>query len=235
MFSLVGKLAIVTGSEGGIGGAIIRGYMEAGAIICGIDILEGIRLDVTDTEPIKKLFKNIELYHKKIDILVNCAGITLPEQMGTEVYTDMDWDKTLAVNLTAPWKLSQMVFPYMKETGGSIINITSIASERGLLDNPAYGAAKGGLKILTKCLAVDWAKYGIRVNNLGFSYIKTNMTKKSWDDPALRKQRTDRIPLGRWGEPEDTVGAAIFLASDASKYVTGQDLYVDGGFLSKGL
>ena len=233
MFSLKDKVAIVTGSEGGIGRAVVGGYEDAGAIVYGWDIVNGA--DVTNTQLIKGCFEYVYEADGKIDILVNCAGITLPDPAGTENYTDEAWEKTIATNLTAPWKLCQLVFPYMKETGGSIINITSVTAEQGFSNNPAYGASKGGLKILTKCLAMDWAKYHIRVNNLGFAYIKTNMIKKSYNDPVMRKQRTDRLMIERYGEPEDTVGAAIFLASDASKYITGQDLYVDGGFLNKGI
>lgn len=223
----------MTGSEGGIGGAILRGYEEVGAKVYGLDILNGV--DVTDTKRIEALFSSIFWAYERIDILVNCAGITLPNPAGTENYTDESWDKTLAVNLTAPWKLCQMVLPYMSKTGGSIINITSITAEQGFSNNPAYGASKGGLKILTKCLAMDWAKYNIRVNNLGFSYIRTNMCKKSYSDPVMRKHRTDRQMIERYGEPEEAVGMAIYLASDASSYVTGQDFYLDGGFLNKGI
>ena len=246
MFSLKNKVAIVTGSEGGIGKTIVEGFREFGAKVYGWDkgnwqaecsMRDSLRLekgvDITDFEYIKGLFRRVYRKEKKINILVNCAGITLPEE--AERYSREDWNKTLLMNLSAPFQLSQMVFNYMKKTGGSIINITSLFSELGFSNNPAYGASKGGLKQLTKCLAVEWAKYKIRVNNLGFGYIKTNMTKKSWDDKKLRNSRTKRIPLGRWGEPKDTVGPAIFLASDASMYVTGQDLYVDGGWLIKGL
>ena len=123
----------------------------------------------------------------------------------------------------------------MKKTGGSIINITSLNAELAFPNNPAYVAFKGGLKQLTKALALDLGQYNIRVNNIGPGYMKTDMTKKSWLNPKLRKARTSRILLNRWGEKEDIVGPCIFLASDASKYVTGHDLYVDGGWLANGL
>ena len=121
----------------------------------------------------------------------------------------------------------------MKENGGSIINITSLNSELGFPNNPAYVAMKGGLKQLTKSLAVDLGKYNIRVNNVGPGYIKTNMTKQGWKNN--RKEIEDRTILGRWGEPKDLVGTMVFLLSSASSYITGQDIYVDGGYLTKGL
>ena len=123
----------------------------------------------------------------------------------------------------------------LKKKNGSIINFTSINAELGFPNNPAYVASKGGLKMLTKSLAKDWGRFGIRVNNIGPGYMKTEMTKKSWSNPKLRKTRTSRTLLNRWGEKQDIVGPCIFLASDASRYVTGQDLYVDGGWLANGL
>ena len=231
MFSLKNKVAIVTGAEGGIGKAIVNGFEKAEAKVYGLD--KKSHTDITDSESIKKLLDIIYKKEKRIDILINCAGITLPEK--AEIYNKQDWHKTLLVNLDAPFTLSQAAFKYMKRKGGSIINITSLFSELGFPHNPAYGASKGGLKQLSKCLAVEWAKYGIRVNNLGLGYMRTAMTQKSWNDERSRKQRTSRIPMGRWGRPEDAVGAAIFLASDASKYITGQDFYVDGGWLAKGI
>jgi gluconate 5-dehydrogenase len=117
--------------------------------------------------------------------------------------------------------------------GGSIINITSIAAELGAGDNPAYGASKGGLKQLTKFLAHDLAAHGIRVNAIGPGYFHTDMGALSWNDPEQRAQRAASTMLGRWGEPEDLAGVAVLLASDAAGYITGQDFYVDGGWLAK--
>jgi len=231
MFSLEGKKAIITGSSGGIGSAIVEGYKEAGAIVWGLDIKEGC--DITDFDSVKQLFGPISM---NIDILVNCAGITLPNWTDdNDLYPDDAWDRTILTNLTAPWRLCKLVFPYMKEHGGSIINVTSVTAEQGFSNNPAYGAAKGGLKMVTKCIAMDWAKYGIRANNLGFSWIRSKMTTTSYNDPEMRKKRTDRLMIERYGEPEEVVGMAIYLASDASSFVTGQDFYIDGGFLSKGV
>ena len=122
-----------------------------------------------------------------------------------------------------------------QNSGGSIINLTSIGAEQGFPNNPAYCASKGGLKQLTKALAYDWGKYGIRVNNLVPGYTNTPMNKKSWNDQSLRNKRASSTVLNRWAESEEMVGPAIFLASDASSYVTASDLVVDGGWIAKGL
>jgi len=229
MFSLKNKVAVITGSEGGIGKAIVKGFLEAGALTYELDIKNGI--DITNYRDVEFELKRDMFDH--VDILVNCAGITIRNK--SETYSLEDWQRTIKVNLEAPFKLCQLMFPYMKNEGGSIINITSVWSEIVLENNPAYGASKGGLKQLTKCLANDWAKYNIRVNNIGLGYFKTNMTKGSWNNHKKRKERISRIPLNRAGYPEDVIGASIFLASNASKYITGIDLYIDGVWLINGL
>ena len=122
-----------------------------------------------------------------------------------------------------------------KNNDGSIVNITSLNAKLGFPNNPAYVAAKGGLKMLGKSLARDWGTFGIRVNNLGPGYIKTDMTKKSFNNLKIRKIREKRTMLGKWGEIKDLLGPCIFLISNASNYITGQDLYVDGGWISNGL
>jgi len=234
MFSLTDKVAVVTGSSGGIGSAIKKGFDEAGANVISFDIKDGF--DITKTQQMKITFSYIFAALNRIDILVNCAGITLPNWTDdNDLYPDDAWEKTIETNLTSPWKLCKLAFPYMKEHGGSIINITSVTAELGFSNNPAYGASKGGLKMLTKCIAMDWAKYGIRANNLGFSYIRSDMNKISYNNPEMRKKRTDRQMIERYGGPEESVGLAIYLASDASSFVTGQDFYIDGGLLNKGI
>jgi len=227
-FSLKDRVAIVTGSSGDIGKTIVDKFRAYNAKVYEIDVKN--KLDITNFSRMERFVKGVYSKEERIDILVNCAGITLPGAF--ETYSEKDWNKTILVNLKSPFKLSQIVAKYMKNTGGSIINITSLWSELGFANNPSYGASKGGLKQLTKCLAVDLAKYNIRVNNIGFGYIKTRMTRKSWK--KRRKLIASNTLLNRWGSPDDVVHAVVFLASDASKYITGQDLYVDGGWLTKG-
>ncbi len=228
MFSVKNKVVIVTGSSGGNGGAIVKGLEKLGAIVEGGDLPS---YDITIDKHRKLLVQQSLNHTGKIDGLINCAGIT----RGNNVfdYDDEDWENTYQVNLKAPFELSREVARYMKNSGGSIINITSLNSELGFPNNPAYVAMKGGLKQLTKSLAVDLGKYNIRVNNVGPGYIKTNMTKQGWKNN--RKEIEDRTILGRWGEPEDLIGTIVFLLSSASSYITGQDIYVDGGYLTKGL
>ena len=228
MFSLKDKIIIVTGANGGNGSAISDGLEEYGATVVRADLP---RYNVRNPIQLDMLVANALQYDNRIDGLVNCAGVT----HGNDIfdYTDDDWDDTYEVNLKAPYELSRKVAKHMKETGGSIVNITSLNSELGFPNNPAYVTMKGGLKQLTKSLAVDLGKYNIRVNNVGPGYIKTNMTKKGWKNN--REEIENRTILGRWGEPKDLVGSIIFLLSSASEYITGQDIYVDGGYLTKGL
>jgi len=250
-FSLEGKVAIVTGAARGNGKAIAEGLLSAGAIVYFVDIL-ALELETTiralHDPKAKALVANLTLQRDRdmlvstiykteghIDILVNNAGISISQP--SEKYSEENWDATHLLNLKVPFLLSQQVARCMieKESGGSIINITSLGAELGFSNNPAYVSAKGGLKQLTKAFAKDWAKYNIRVNNIGPGYVRTNMTKKSYGDAVMKKERDDRIMLSRWAEPEDLAGPAIFLASDASRYITGQDVYVDGGWLAKGI
>lgn len=230
---------MVTGASRGIGFAIAEGLASAGAFVTGIARSAAPRTafahDVSYVSAdvggeIAPVFADIAKRQGRIDILVNAAGITLPSQTGELAA----FEQTLAINLTGPYACCLAVRPFMS-AGGSIINITSIGSLLGMPGNPAYGAAKGGLRILTKSLALDFGTAGIRVNALAPGYIETDMTAKSFADPVEHERRRAHTCLGRWGKVEDLVGAAIFLASDASAYITGQDLFVDGGWTAKGL
>ena len=244
LFSLKNKTALVTGGGRGIGEAIAIGLKDAGALVAVFDcalpveLPEKIKyyaLDIGKRDELVANFNQFVNDFKKIDILVNNAGITLPSP--SEEYTVEDWYNTLDINLSSVFFLCQLTGKEMiqKKIEGSIINVTSIGAAQGFPNNPAYGATKGAVKQLTKALAADWGKYGIRVNNLAPGYTRTLMNKKSWEDKMLRKLRQDCTLLGRWAEPEDMVGPAVFLASDASRYITGIDLYVDGGWTTKGI
>lgn len=248
LFSIKGKTIIITGAGGsGMANILAKNMAKYQANVYGLDIkfaktsknsskfLKFIECDITDQNKFDETCKSIFSKHKKIDVLINGAGVTFPQE-NEKFYSDEKWDITNNINLKAAFQCSQTVIKYMlKKQNGSIINFTSINAELGFPKNPAYVASKGGLKMLTKALAKDWGKFGIRVNNIGPGYMKTEMTKRSWNNPRLRKARTSRTLLNRWGEKQDIVGPCIFLASDASTYVTGLDLYVDGGWLANGL
>jgi len=252
LFSLEGRCAIVTGGARGNGRAISEALLRAGSKVIICDILKTDLLttadyfkknklkvieyvcDLSDTEEIMRFMKFVNKVTKKVDILVNNAGVSFSSEL--KDYTDEKWDRTYRVNLLAPFILTREVSKLMiKQKSGVIINITGLNSEQAFPDNPAYVACKGGLKQLTKSLAMDLGQYNIRVNSIGPGYFKTNMTKKSWGDLVERARRTNRMILNRWGESEDLAGAVIFLSSDSSSYITGQDIYVDGGWLAKGL
>jgi len=244
LFSVKDKVVIITGANQGIGKILALGLLKNGAIVYRIDKkfkkskkkigLHDKICDITNPQQIKKTCMKIFQENKKIDVLINNAGITLPDN--PESYPLKSWIKTLDVNLTGSFQFSLEVLKYMKKNyAGSIINITSINAEFGFPNNPAYVASKGGLKLLGKSLARDWGVYGIRVNNLGPGYIITEMTKKSYKNKKMRVEIQKNTMLNKWGEPKDLLGPCIFLVSDASSYITGQDLYVDGGWTANGL
>ena len=244
--SLKEKKVLVTGGSGAIGQAIAKGFVSVGAQVIlwahrdideliKKDCLEFAIVELENKSAIEQAFFELMNKIKHVDILVNCAGYTTGNR--SEDYSYNDWMKTLSINLTAPFLLSQLVAGKMisEKLQGSIINITSIGAEFGFPENPAYVASKGGLKQLTKGLAYDWAKYGIRVNNVGPGYTQTKMTIGSWNDEELRNQRSEQTMLKRWAKPEELVGTVLFLASSMAVYITGQDIYVDGGWTAKGL
>lgn len=247
IFSVKDKIVVITGGGGWIGRTITRGFADNGAVVYSLDIshqvkepkfrrpINKVKVDVTDEGAVANICEKIFKRYKKIDTLINCAGITRINKNGG-MYPIKDWDDVLKVNLTAAFTCSQAVIKYMRRNKkGSIINITSLNAERGFPNNPAYVVSKGGLKMLTKSLARDWGTRGIRVNSVGPGYIKTDMTIGSYSVRKSRLLRQANTMLNRWGTPEDLVGSCIFLASDASSYITGLDLYVDGGWIANGL
>jgi NAD(P)-dependent dehydrogenase (short-subunit alcohol dehydrogenase family) len=244
LFRLDGRVAIVTGASRGIGNAVALGLASAGATVFGLGRSPAAQgeaanflyrtCDVTDRAAFVNLVKEIFAGQGRIDILVNAAGITLPDQTAED--PSAAFRQTIACNLTAVFDCCRAVLPLMQRSGyGSIINVTSIGAALGFPGNPGYVASKGGLAALTRTLALDHGTQGIRVNNLVPGYVRTAMTQASHADPERREARAARTMLGRWGEPEELAGAVIFLASPASSYVTGTDLYVDGGWAAKGL
>lgn len=241
LFSLDGKIALVTGASRGIGAAIADGLAGAGATVIGVarspaprepfrNPVRYIAVDVA--QGVTALVTGVVAEFGRIDLLVNAAGVSLsPADPDQELSA---FDATMDVNLRAAYAMCLAVAPHMGK-GSSIVNVTSINSLVGFPGNPGYVAAKGGLRMLTKALAVDLGPRGVRVNALAPGYIHTDMTAASFADPERRAARARHTCLGRWGEVEDLVGAAIFLASDASSYMTGQDLVIDGGWTAKGL
>lgn len=235
MFDLKNKIVIVTGSNTGNGLAISEGLKKANARVIGIDIQFDLKdeysyeLDLTNTNLMKELIDDVHKKYGSIYGLVNNAGISLES---SDPYLDMEtYDKTIAINLNAAFQLCASVLPYMAEQGeGSIVNITSLGAELGFANNPAYQISKAGLKQMTKALAKDWGSSGIRVNNICPGYIQTSMTQKSFNDPVMHNARKNKTVLGRWGQSEDLVGPTIFLLSKGSSYITGSDIYVDGGW-----
>ena len=245
IFSVKNKIIVITGAGRGIGHYLANELAKRSSVVYAVDKTFSRKnernncfqnkCDITNKTKFQKICKNILKDNGKIDVLINNAGITLPNDSSKD-YSLENWKKTIDVNLTGAFVCSQIIAKIMKKQRvGSIINVTSINAELGFPNNPAYVASKGGLKMLTKSLARDFGKYNIRVNNLGPGYIITDMTKNSYQNKKSRMARQKHTLLGRWGVITDLVGPCIFLASDAAGYVTGQDIYVDGGWLANGL
>ncbi len=242
LFSVEDKVVLITGGAGGIGSALVRGFIEAKALVGVFDIKEYhnkdchyTAVDLSKPINIDIAFEKFIREFKRIDVLINCAAITAPS-------IDLDypaalWDKTMRINLDMVFTLCKLAGLQMIEqgNGGSIINFTSINAVQAMSNNPAYAAAKSGVRQLTKSFAYDWGKYGIRVNNIGPGYTETPMNQKSLNNKKAYNLRASNTMLGRWAKPEEMVCPVIFLASDASSYVTGTDLWIDGGWLSKGI
>lgn len=259
LFSLSGKTALVTGGSRGIGLAVANGLAEHGADVAIVartkEQLEaasrqiqadtGLRkaqssrkkvwtfpFDLKNIKAIEALFENIVSETKGIDILVNCAGTTV---RGPSEDVDLKtWNQVIEVNLTAAFVISQAFCRHRKQVAkaGRIINIGSLTCHGARPTTAAYASSKGGLLMLTKTLAVEWAKYDINVNAIGPGYIATDLTEPLLSDEDFNEWVLSKTPLGRWGQPEDLVGTAVLLASKAGDFITGQIIYVDGGWLA---
>lgn len=248
-FSLEGRCALVTGSSQGIGHALATGLAAAGAtvVLNGRNeeklekAAEDLRaaghtvharaFDVSDSKAGATAVEEIEREIGPIEILVNNAGMT--RRMPTEDLPDEIWHEIIRTNLDSVFFMSRAVGRHMiGRKRGSIINICSVMSELGRPTIVPYTASKGGVKMMTKGLAADWGKHGIRVNGIGPGYFKTPLNEALIKDQTFSGWVASRTPLGRWGDVDELVGAAVFLASDAASFVTGHILYVDGGMTS---
>jgi gluconate 5-dehydrogenase len=245
-FSLQGRRALITGSSGGIGLALARALGEAGASVVlngrdtgrlqtaqaalGADGLpvETAAFDVTNSNAVRAGVADIEQRLGDIHILVNNAGMQIRNPL--HEFADDDWHRLMRTNLDSVFFVSKAVAAGMIARGhGKIINICSVQSELGRPGIAPYTASKGAIKMLTKGMAIDWGPLGLNVNGLGPGYFKTELTAKLVDDTTFTAWLVGRTPSRRWGDVEDLGGAAVFLASDASRFVNGHILYVDGG------
>jgi 2-deoxy-D-gluconate 3-dehydrogenase len=249
-FSLKGKSGIVTGGGSGIGRGMATGLVQAGAeiVIAGrrrerleetareIRRFGGpvipVQADVSRMDDIRSLVDRAVEEFGKIDFLFNNAGII--RRNSAEDFSERDWDDVININLKGPFFLAQAVARVMisQKRKGKIINTSSLIAMSGGKRVPSYAASKGGVAQITKAMANDWAHYNILVNAIGPGWVNTELTQALREDRERFAEISGRIPLGRWADPEDLAGAAVFLASDASDYITGQTIFVDGGWLS---
>jgi len=245
-FDLSGKTALITGSSAGIGLALAQGLAGAGAAVVlnarhagklqaaaerlrnlGARV-HALAFDVTDAAAVAAAVARVEADIAPIDILVNNAG--MQKRAPLQDFEQADWQQLMRTNLDSVFIVGQAVARHMIARGrGKIINICSVQSELGRPGIAPYTATKGAVKMLTKGMAIDWGPHGLQVNGLGPGYFKTELNQALVDNPEFSSWLIGRTPSRRWGDVEDLVGAAVFLASDASRFVNGHILYVDGG------
>ena len=249
LFDLSARVALVTGSSRGLGLILARGLAQSGATVVlngrnteTLDLavntlreegfsVAGYPFDVVNRERVEEQVSRIETEVGPIDILVNNAGIQ--SRAPTAEMEESEWRRVLDINLTGVFLATQPVARGMiRRKRGKIINICSLLSEVGRPTIAPYTAAKGGVKMLTRTMAVEWAKYNIQVNGIGPGYFATEMNTALINDPQFDRWIKNRTPAGRWGRPEELIGTAVFLASEASSFLTGQIIYVDGGVLA---
>lgn len=248
-FKLNGKTAIVTGSNQGIGQAYAKALAEAGADIIGVsyqsDFTETEKIiraagrkfksyiaDFSDRDSLYQFINAVKSDFKRVDILVNNAGMILRKPVSE--HPDEYWDKVIDVNLSAQFILTRELGKEMAERGyGKIVFIASLLSFQGGITVPGYAASKGGVKQLTMAFANEWASKGVTVNAIAPGYIATENTKALREDAVRNKSILDRIPAGKWGAPEDLMGTIVFLCSDASNYLNGSVVTVDGGWMGR--
>ena len=248
-FSLNNKVALVTGGTSGIGKMMALALARAGAFVWIASTRDNadetiseikqqgsegafFQVDVTDYNKLETMLSHIYGVSKKIDILVNSAGINL--RIPAEDLSLDDWQKTININLTAPYYLSQLVVKKMKENQwGRIINIASLQSLRAFDDSIPYGASKGGVMQLTRALAQSYSKHGILVNAIAPGFFNTKLTESLFKDPKKLQTLAGKTMINRNGEERDLFGISVFLCSDANSYITGQTIFLDGGFTAQ--
>ena len=247
LFDLSGKIACVTGASSGLGRNAAVALAAAGAKVVGVarraDALDGlcaqigagaaaVAADITDRSKMADLAEQMAAPFGAPEILVHAAGLNT--RQAADDVTPEGWDQTLAVNLTAPFFLSQALVPAMKKKGwGRIVNFASLQTTRAFPGGIAYGATKGGVGQLTRAMAEAWSKHGITANAIGPGFFPTELTAAVFDDPERAARNASQTCIGRNGTLQDMDGPLLFLCSDASAYVTGQVLMVDGGFTAK--
>lgn len=248
-FKLNGKVAIVTGARTGLGQGMACGLAEAGADIVGIDLNNlfetqkriedlgrmflGIEADLARVKSVEDAVNRAVAKFGKVDILVNNAGII--RRCDAIDFTEKDWDEVMDVNLKTVFFFAQAAARQFirQKTGGKIVNIASMLSFQGGIRVPSYTASKSGVMGLTRLLACEWAPHRINVNAIAPGYMATDNTAPLRADPKRSREVLDRIPAGRWGAPDDLKGVAVFLASEASNYMNGFTIAVDGGWLAR--
>lgn len=250
LFDLTGRTALVTGSSRGLGRAIAEGFAAAGARIIlngmdagrletsaaelrakGFEVIE-LAFDVADEAAVMAAFASLDQQGVQVDVLVNNAGVQLRKPLVD--LTGAEWQRVIDTNLNSAFYVGREAATRMikRGQGGKVINIGSLTSEVARATVAPYTAAKGGIKLLTRSMAAEWAEHNIQANAIGPGYMVTEMNQALIDNPAFDSWVKGRTPARRWGRPEELIGAALFLASAASSYVNGQIIYVDGGMLA---
>lgn len=249
LFDLSGKVAMVTGSTRGLGEVAALALAKAGAdiAVCGrnkedlkrVSVAvqelgkkaEGIYLDVTSDESVRQGVDQILGSFEKIDILVNNAGINY--RVPVLEFPEDEWERIINTNLKGYFLVARAVVPQMLERGyGKVINMSSILGTVALPNQLAYASSKGGVDQMTKVMAIEWAQQGVRVNAIGPTYFETELVAQLRNDPERFNFINERTPMGRWGYPHELEGIVIFLAAEASDFITGQTIYIDGGWTS---